>query len=98
MSLESETAKVQAALSLLTSEQADAIIGEQTPEYRKLIRGGEALAAMVWALVQSGGAFTKEEKLEQMAQAQAVLLTLVHYAYALGMRRGKQGNAGRVEV
>jgi hypothetical protein len=89
LTLEAQTERIQYVLALLTSEQAVEIIGEQTPEYRKLVEGAESLGVLWSALVRSGDTFTDDEKLKQAAQAQMVLLTLVHYTYALGIRHGR---------
>lgn len=82
------TAIVESALGLLTSSEADTIIGERSPEYDLLIQGAQALQGLTWALAKGNG--MKETVAVQRAGAQglAALCTLVHYAYALGLRRG----------
>ena len=85
-------ATVVRALKLLDSETADEIIGEVRPEeYDTMIQAVQAAYHMIWVLAKSNGMRQTKEILKMGAQAQAVLLTLVHYAYALGIRRGRQG-------
>lgn len=82
--------KVQAALGLLDSETADGIIGEQDDDYRVLIEGTQAAMTMLWMLMKSFGVKESKKALRGFSQAMLVVLTLVHYAYALGMRRGRE--------
>lgn len=72
-------AAVEKALKLSDSETADAVIGEQTEEYRTLL----------WALAKFFGVKENKQSLKGFAQAMMVVLTLVHYAYALGIKRGQ---------
>jgi ribosomal protein L30/L7E len=88
-SLEELQAEAEAALQLLDSETADAIIGEDTPEHRTLIRGTQAAMAMHYAMMKSLGLRETRQTLHRASQTMAVMLTLVHYAYALGIRRGR---------
>jgi len=90
-SLADLTHMVQTALGLLDSETADQIIGEQTDEYRKLIQGANALVAIDWAVKKAQyGLRETSRSLSDGAKTLAMVLTLVHYAYALGMRRGRE--------
>lgn len=79
---------VQEALGLLHSETADEIIGEQRGEYRLLIEGTRSVMSMLWMLMKSFGLQETERSLKGFTQGMAVVLTLVHYAYALGVREG----------
>lgn len=88
VALQELTAEVQAALALLDSEAADGIIGEAGAEYKTLIQGARAAMAMGWAASKSQGMRETHESLRYGAQTLSMVLTLVHYAYALGMRRG----------
>jgi predicted sugar kinase len=88
-SLQELQAEAEAALQLLDSETADDIIGEDTPEHRTLIRGTQAAMAMHYAMMKSLGLRETAQTLHRSSQTMAVMLTLVHYAYALGIRRGR---------
>lgn len=92
------TAIVESALGLLTSSEADAIIGERSPEYNLLIQGAQALQGLTWALAKGNG--MRETVAVQRAGAQglAALCTLVHYAYALGLRRGAEPYAAKEAI
>lgn len=86
------TAKSAAALNLLDSETADKIIGEPGEEYQVLIQGAESVVAMTWAVYKSLGLRQTTASLKAAAQSMAMILTLVHYAYALGIERGRKEN------
>jgi len=102
--LEQLGAEVQAALKLLDSSTADAIItgansagtgaaanGDKQPEeYGELIRGTKAAMGMYWAACKSHGLRESPTSLRYGAQTLSILLTLVHYAYALGLQRGRE--------
>ena len=47
MALEKQNAAITAALTLLTTDEADAIIGEPGDEYRALIQGAEAVPQLL---------------------------------------------------
>lgn len=81
--------EVQAALGLIDTETADAIISDQTDEYRKLIKGTQSAMTMLWMLMKSFGVKESQKSLRGFSQAMIVVLQLIHYAYALGMRRGR---------
>ena len=90
MPLEAQNAAIERALTLLTPDEADAIIGEPGDEYRALIQATEAVPQLLWALaVKNGIRKDKDQVLEMWAQGQMMLLQLVHHAYALGVRRGR---------
>ena len=89
MPLEQQNAAITAALTLLTPDEADAIIGEPGDEYRALIQAAEAVPQLLWALALKNGVRKKQSVLEMWAQGQMMLLQLVHDAYALGVRRGR---------
>ena len=83
--------QAQAALKLLDQETADGIIGERSPEYDTLIQGANAVMAMAWAVNKTHGLRQTPASLKAGAQTLGMVLTLVHYAYALGIRRGREG-------
>jgi len=88
--LEEVSARVQAALKLLDTDTADAIIQEPTEEHKVLIQGVEAATQMLWAGMRAQGARNNERSLEYVAKTQIVLLQMVHFAYALGIKRGRE--------
>jgi len=101
MPLEQQTAAITAALSLLSPDEADAIIGEPGDEYRALIQGAEAVPQLLWALAlklvktEAGNVESRTRKkkwvLKAWAQGQMMLLQLVHIAFAMGMRWEAEG-------
>jgi len=88
--LEKHTARLQVALALVDPDEADRIIGESTPELKALHEGAESLAMLNWWMATGNGMEKNDETLKMQAQSQAVLLQLVHNAYALGMKTGRQ--------
>jgi hypothetical protein len=87
--LEKAQSRVDAALKLLDSETADGIIGENTEELATLERGAQAALTLLWGMVQGCGLRKLVPAKKATAQSMLILTTLVHYAYALGMRRGR---------
>lgn len=87
-------AKTDKALKLLDSETADQIIGEQTEEYRTLIQGTEALMTFQWMVMKGYGVRQSKDALKAQAQTLAMVSTLLHYAYALGIQRGREESRG----
>ena len=84
-------AQVERALKLLTSETADEIIGSPQPdEYGTLIRGVRAAYMMLWMMAKANGMKENKNALKMGAQALTILLTIVHYAYTLGLKRGRE--------
>jgi len=97
--LEQLGAQAEAALTLLDSETADGIIGEHSDEYDTLIQGASAVIAMEWAVMKSHGLRQTRRSLKAGGQTLTMVLTLLHYAYALGVRkgRGEKGKARRAK-
>lgn len=94
-------AEVQDGLGLIDSDTADAIIGEADEGYQALITAARSAMTMLWAMMKAFGVKENPKTLKSFSQAMVVMLTLVHYAYALGMRRsdveetGSGGQYGR---
>lgn len=78
------------ALALLDSETADSIIGESTDELQLLEQGAQTVLTMLWGIMQGCGILNKTRALEAVAKAILMEATLVHYAYALGLKRGRE--------
>jgi hypothetical protein len=78
--------EAQAGLTLLSSEEADAFIGSPQPtEYTVLIRATRAVFRMFYNLV----ARTEQVNLlEAVSKTMVMALTLVHTAYAAGIKEG----------
>ncbi len=87
--LERHNKRLQRALRLVTPEEADRIIGESTRELKQLHRGAESLAMMNWWMATGNGMKKNDDTMKMQAQSQAVLLQLVHNAYALGVKAGR---------
>lgn len=89
--LDKARAQVQQALALCDSETADDIIGSPQPEeYGILVKGVNAVYRMLWIMARSNGLRQNNATLKMGAQAMLMLATIVHYAYALGIRRGSE--------
>lgn len=84
--------QIETALKLCDSETADGIIGTPQPEeYGTLIKGVQGAYHMLWMMAKGAGMKETKATLKMGAQAMLMLLTLVHYAYALGIQRGREG-------
>ena len=92
-------AQVQAAQQLLSSEEADDLIGEalEGEAYRALIQATQAQVTLGWMMAKGQGARETPAALRMQAQQMVILLDLVHKAYALGARAGRTDSvrAGR---
>ena len=84
-------AKVLAVLKKLPGAEVDALVagpdGQDVPEFRQI-----AGAVMAWyQLLFASGIFDRrnERVMEVLAASMVTLGTLVKYAYALGVRRGR---------
>jgi len=86
--VEEERRKAEAALKLLDQETADGIIGEPGEEYQTLIQGVQGVHALLFAMYQLHGLRKNPASLRAGAQGMAMMLTIVHYAYALGIQQG----------
>ncbi len=85
-------ARVTKAQALLDSATADGIIGQPAPEdWTTLQDGTSALLALNWALMKSHGMKESPEATRGGNQMLIMMATLMHYAYALGLRRGRSG-------
>jgi len=80
---------VQGALRLLDSERADGIIGDATAEHKVLMKGVQGVVSLTWAFMTATGLRDNDQTRLRMAQGQAMLLTMCHYAYALGIEKGR---------
>jgi len=92
--LERARARVEQALALCDSETADGIIGTPPPEeYGVLVQGVKAVYHMLWMMAKANGLKQNPTTFRMGAQAMLMLATIVHYAYALGIKRGRAGSA-----
>jgi len=91
--LEKLSGEVTAVLKLLNPDTAEQIIGSDPPEeYRTLIQGTRAVHTMMWSVLKQHGLTESQDALKAGAQALMMLLQIVNYAYALGLKRGREGN------
>ena len=89
--LDAIRAEVEMALGLCDSETANALIGDPQPdEYGTLIRGVRSTYQMLWMMVKGSGFKDTPNSIRMGAQALTMLLTIVHYAYALGIKHGRE--------
>jgi hypothetical protein len=82
--------QLKRALELLSSEEADAIIGEPGEGYQALLEGVQAAQGILWAGMKLHGVRQNPKSLKIISQNLVILQTLVHYAYALGLRRAQE--------
>jgi len=90
---EKAEAKIQAVLSRMPAEMVDELAPDKG-EFRAI---AEAVMAWYQLLFASGIVSRQDEKaMEILASSMLILGTLVKYAYALGVRRGRRtGRGGR---
>lgn len=89
--LDRARAEVEKALALCDSETADGIIGSPPPEeYGTLVQGVKGIYHMFWMMAKANGLKQNKATLKMGAQAMLMLATIVHYAYALGIKRGSE--------
>jgi hypothetical protein len=88
------TAEIKAAQALLSPEEADAIIGEESDEHRALLAGIRALMSLSWAAMQQRGLRPTPAATQDAGKALIMAVSLVHEAYALGVRRGREEGRG----
>jgi len=82
---------ITAALGLLSPDDAEQIIGpEPAPEYGVLLRGVRAVSAMHCAVLRCQRRRNSTLSYKPSAQALIMLLQIVNYAYALGLKRGRE--------
>ena len=86
-------AKVRAALGVMTQEEADAIIGEPEAEYTLLDKAVTPLHHIWLRLAYNHGLQKSDTVLNGLAKHLVLVATLIHYAYALGIRRGRRESA-----
>lgn len=83
-------ADVQAAQKLLTTEEADTLIGEDNNTHATLVKATTSYLSMLYHTVMQT---QRGKRLHRFAQAQLVMADLVHKAYALGVRDGRNDNS-----
>lgn len=89
--LDAIRAEVEMALGLCDSETADALIGDPQPdEYGTLIKGVRSVYQMLWMMVKGSGFQETPNSIRMGAQALTMLLTIVHYAFAIGVEYGRE--------
>lgn len=89
-------AEVKQVLNVMSQEEADAIIGEATAEY-KLVGGAmRAIYGLLWATMRRFGLRHNKRSLKLMSQSMILMAVIVHLTYAMGIRRGQGGEDGVV--
>lgn len=82
--------KVERALALLDSETADEIIGQADEAYKALIQGMDGAHDMMFLMALTNGMKNTQKVRNMAGQGKLAMVTLVHYAYALGVKKGKE--------
>lgn len=80
---------VQKGLDLMGLDEAEAIIGEPTEEYKILDEATRAIYALAWATMRQFGLRHNKRSLKMMSQSMIVAGVLFHQVYALGIRQGE---------
>jgi|GEM_PF-4822641 len=84
-------ADVNAALKVFTPDSAEAIVGPKPPEeYGILIRGTRGVFTVMYEVLKRFGMGDDEDAREMVVKAMIMLLQIVNYAYALGLKRGRE--------
>lgn len=86
-------ASIQQVLDLMTQEEADALIVEAGDEYKTLGTGMKAIYGLLWATMRRFGLRQNARSFRVMSQSMILMSVVVHYAYALGIRRGAKGSS-----
>lgn len=81
---------MEKALALLDSETADALIGKADEEYKALIQGMDGAHDMMFLMAIANGMKNTEEARKMAGQGKLAMVTLVHYAYALGVKKAQE--------
>jgi len=90
---EKAEAKIQRVIGRLPAADVDALVPESDVEYRAI---AEAVMAWYQLLLASGILDVKDKRvIEVLSSSLLVLGTIVKYAYALGLRRGRRQAVGR---
>lgn len=89
-SLDELNAQVQAGLKVMTQEEADAIIGVPEDAYNLLSKAVAPLYRILIQLAYNNGLRETPGLKRGWAQHIILVATLVHYAYALGIQRGRR--------
>jgi len=82
--------ELQLLLDRMTQEEADAIIGTPTDEYTLLGKAMKALYGLQWAGMMKSGLRKNALSLRRMGQNMILMSVVVHLAYAMGIRRGRE--------
>jgi len=89
--LEQVNTMIQKALDLIATEEADKVIGSPPPdEYKPIIQGVQAIMGLNWSIMRQHGLRQTKRSLDLAAKSMTMMLSLVHYAYALGIREGRK--------
>lgn len=79
------------ALDLIPGAEADALIGAPPPrDYQVLIKAMDACGQASFMLAITLGMRRTAKAKKQFAQTGIVLLQLMHFAYALGVKHGRK--------
>jgi len=78
--------EVETALSLLTPDVAEAVVGADAEGFGELIAGSKSVIGLMWAMLKQQGARETPATLKVVAQAIVMEAQIVNYAYAMGKR------------
>ena len=83
-------AELQRVLDAMSQEEADAIIGEATDEYKLLGGAMRANYGLLWAGMKHFGLSGSRRSRETLSKNLILMNVIVHYAYAMGIREGQR--------
>ena len=85
---------INAALKVMTMEEADAIIGEPSADYVLLGKAVQPLHRVLLRLCYNNKLRKTRKVIKAWSQQMLLVSSLVHLAYALGIREGIQRDKG----
>jgi hypothetical protein len=83
---------LKAGLKVLAQEEADEIIGEPGPGYKELLDATQANFGLLYAGLCQMGLRKSNRAAETVGKGITMQLAMIHAAYALGVRKGEEGD------
>jgi hypothetical protein len=95
---DSGEARIQRLLAKLDKDESNRLIGDDNVEYRVISEAAMAWQSMLFVGLKGHGLQEGEGTLKLLASSMVVLGTIIQWAYALGIRRGKASMRVRVRA
>ena len=78
------------ALQVMNSKEAEAAIGEKPEVLNTLLDGIKGATNLHWAAMRANGVRKSAKVLKMVGQNQVILMTLMMYAFAAGVKHGRE--------